>query len=321
MLQPNLQRLAMVGVTGLALAGASSGPLAVTADDVVCTGCVDTTDIADGTISNLDIKNYSVSSGDINPNITLGKASKGGSIAIRTPVSASALVINADGRTAGTGVVRIGTGGSAGDQTDTDLVVVDPSFTASATEPVLQMDASTGLLTLGSGNAVSNGLGGNLYLESGTGVTTTYLDSSGNHFLGGPGYPGYLALDNGKGSFSSISLSGSSGDVTNQFAGNGLVKAWARINFTGTVASCYRCNTDTVETRRLGGGLYEVDFTPVGTDITGRPWTCSLGTGAVGDANGSIACTARFGDPSSIYVTTINTIGQLGDKDYTVVVY
>ncbi len=89
------------------------------------------------------------------------------------------------------------------------------------------------------------------------------------------------------------------------------------------MASCYRCNAATTETQLIPGftDSYEVDFTPVGTDISGRPWTCSLGTGAVHGAIGQIGCVQRTGDPSSIFVDTRDTTGANANLAYTVVVY
>jgi hypothetical protein len=158
-------------------------------------------------------------------------------------------------------------------------------------------------------------------MESGDGKTNVWLYGSGQAYLGSSGYAGYFALDNGTSSWSSITLAGSTGNLTNQFAGNGLVKAWSRINADGTVASCYRCDASIAETRSLGTGVYEVDFTPVGTDISSRPWSCSLGTGAVFGAIGQIGCVQRSGDPSSLFVDIRSTTGVATNVAYTVVVY
>lgn len=86
---------------------------------------------------------------------------------------------------------------------------------------------------------------------------------------------GRLRLRDGGGA-TAVELHGSTGNVTNLFAddlalSNGLVKAWAQINKDGTVAACWRCNTDPLETNKFGTGDYEVDFTPLSTDIRGRP--------------------------------------------------
>jgi hypothetical protein len=116
-------------------------------------------------------------------------------------------------------------------------------------------------------------------------------------------------------------LTGSSDDVVNKFDGNGVVKAWARINADGTVASCHRCDPSTAETRSLSTGTYEVDFTPVGTDISSRPWTCSLGNGASFGAVDQIGCVQRAGDASSIFVDIRNISGASTNLAFTVVVY
>src|ERR671919_720339 len=43
-----------------------------------------------------------------------------------------------------------------------------------------------------------------------------------------------------------------------------------------TIAACWRCNTDPDETRRVATGLYEIDFTPLATDVSGRPRSATL---------------------------------------------
>lgn len=321
MKQSNRWGLAMLGAAGVALGTASVSVHAVVADDVVCNGCVQSADIANNNVTTADIKNYTVGSVDMNPNITLGSNTVGGRFAIRTTVNPAALVFEATGQTAGAGIVRVGQGGSAEINEDTDLLVIDPDFTALSTEPVMTMDASLGTLTLGSGNPVNVGEQGELLIESGTGATNVWLYGNGGAYLGSSGYPGYLALDNGTNSWSSIQLSGINGNVVNQFGGNGVVKAWARINADGTVASCYRCDSSAAETQNLGTGVYEVDFTPVGTDVSGRPWSCSLGTGAAFGAIGQIGCVQRSGDPSSLFVDIRSTTGAAANVAYTVVVY
>ncbi len=307
----NVMHLAMFGITGLAFGSLSPAALAVTADDVVCNGCVQSSDIANGTVNGVDLAS----------DILLGKNNAGGRLRVRTTVNSNAVIFEADGRTAGAGAVRVGRGGSATTNENTDLFVIDPDFSSNETEPVLQMDASVGSLTLGSGSSVTPGEGGEVFVENGSGATNVWLYGTGQAFLGSFGTSGSLSLDNGTGSWSSIVLSGSSGNLTNQFGGNGLVKAWARINANGTVASCYRCNAAAAETQSLGTGFYEVDFTPVGTDISSRPWSCSLGTGAVFGAIGQIGCVQRSGDPSSLFVDIRGTTGLGADQAYTVVVY
>jgi hypothetical protein len=319
---PNFRHLGILGAAGLALGTLSVNIQAITADDVVCVpaGCVQSIDIANGTVSSIDIRNYGIKSVDMNPLLTLGSQTNGGKFAVKTTAGPGALVFEADGNSA-VRSVRVGRGGAAATNEDTDLVVIDPFYAASLTEPVMQMDASTGTLYLGSGNGVTPGQGGELYIENGIGSIGVWLFGDGSAYLGNSGHSGTLFLDNGGASWSSIVLSGSSGNLTNQFAGNGLVKAWARINSTGTVASCYRCSAAAADTNRIVLGAYEVDFTPVGTDISGRPWTCSLGNGAVFGAIGQIGCVQRSGDPSSIFVDIRNTTGAAADAAFTVVVY
>jgi hypothetical protein len=124
-----------------------------------------------------------------------------------------------------------------------------------------------------------------------------------------------------------VQLNAANATVTNLFsneenASNGLVKAWARINADGTIAACWRCNTDPAETRLvpgLGAGAYEVDFTPLATDITGRPRSATIEDAAsfahmVGVAN-------RAGDASSVFVNTRNNANAAANIGFVLLVY
>jgi hypothetical protein len=102
---------------------------------------------------------------------------------------------------------------------------------------------------------------------------------------------------------------------------NGLVKGWARINADGTIASCYNCNTDVLETRRLSPGSYEVDFTALGDDISGRPRVATLDALVAGNVSGMIALADRSGDPSSVFVQTKDTAGTNTDTPFVLVIY
>ena len=95
-----------------------------------------------------------------------------------------------------------------------------------------------------------------------------------------------------------VALDGSSANVTNLFsndenASNGLVKAWAQI-----------------------------DFTPLATDITGRPRLATIDDlGVVVEAPGFISLADRGGDPSSIFVNTINANGAESDRAFILIIY
>jgi hypothetical protein len=103
--------------------------------------------------------------------------------------------------------------------------------------------------------------------------------------------------------------------------GNGMVKAWARINADGTIASCWRCNTDTSQTRNYGTGYYEVDFTPLSTDISGRPRSAVLDILLAGSTTGMISVANRSGDPSSVFVYTLDIDGNPADRPFTLIIY
>ena len=177
----------------------------------------------------------------------------------------------------------------------------------------------TGDLVLGGGTQ-----DGDIILRDTDGTTTTInmQGSSGFIQLGSNDEDGDLQLfDNSPDNPLSINLNGATGNVSNQFAGNGVVKGWARITAAGAVASCYNC--DVGQTNGFGSGQYEVDFTPIGADITSRPWVCSVGNGtqSVFPRVDQIGCVGRAGDPSSVFVEIENDAGTNVDRDFTIVVF
>jgi len=104
--------------------------------------------------------------------------------------------------------------------------------------------------------------------------------------------------------------------------GNGMVKAWARMNSDGAIISCWRCNTNTGQTQRTSTGLYEVDFTPLSTDIRGRPRAAVLdGHAGILAPIGFASLTDRAGDNSSVFVVTRNVAGDLADLSFTVIIW
>ena len=115
------------------------------------------------------------------------------------------------------------------------------------------------------------------------------------------------------------------GNVTNLFdnaqtRSNGLVKAWAAINADGSVAGCWRCDKDATKTKRVSTGLYQVDFTPLSTDITGRPRSATIsGNGAVPQA--AIRVSDIAADPSSVNVATNTPGGALTNAPFVLIIY
>ena len=109
---------------------------------------------------------------------------------------------------------------------------------------------------------------------------------------------------------------------TRAVSSNGPLKAWARIAADGTVIACDRCNTDSGQTRQVGTGLYHVDFTPLGTDISGRPYSTliNLSNGGNGEV-GQISAISLGADPSTVLVRTEDAGGAAADKTFTVLVY
>ncbi|MGH6918760.1 MAG: hypothetical protein ACREJ0_13785 [Geminicoccaceae bacterium] len=151
-------------------------------------------------------------------------------------------------------------------------------------------------------------------------------DIRANIVLGGGGDDGRLRLRNEDGA-TAVQLRASDANITNLFSNeadqsNGLVKAWAQINADGTIVACWRCNTDPNETRRNAAGHYEVDFTPLSTDITGRPRLAILdGHTTFTPAHGTIILADRTGDPSSVLLRIKDEAGDFADAPFVLIVY
>ena len=122
-----------------------------------------------------------------------------------------------------------------------------------------------------------------------------------------------------------IELDAGTANVTNLFSNeedesNGLVKAWANMNADGTIAACWRCNTDPAETLRTATGVYEVDFTPLATDITGRPRSAVI-SGAGAFAQAVIRVADIEDDASALNIATNTPGGGLVDVPFVLIIY
>ena len=141
-----------------------------------------------------------------------------------------------------------------------------------------------------------------------------------------PGRDGRLQIRDANNA-AAVNLDGSSGNVINRFSNeqdqsNGLVKAWAQINADGTIVACWRCNTDPNETQRIAAGHYEVDFTPLATDITGRPRLAILdGHDTSTPAHGTIVLADRTDDPSSILLRSKDEAGDFADAPFVLMIF
>ena len=218
--------------------------------------------------------------------------------------------------------VQIGRSGDAtNESSDTDLIVYDPFFTFSATEPALHFDASIVVLRLGSGNPTNTGTAGTLLLDNGQGGLGFQLSGGTSFFgLGSSKSSGNILVRN-QSLAGTFVVDGSSGDVRNSLGGDGLVKAWARIDANGTVVSCFRCHA--AQTQLLTGSFvdfYEVDFTPLSTDISGRPRLVTLDN-SIADFQGPAApdVATRNGDASSVAVRFSST--QDVHRAFTIVIF
>ncbi len=292
----------------------SSTVLAVTADDVVCSNCVGTADIAPGSIFKNHIANYtitgiklaptiigtgklvdgavtsgklapnSVGSGKLKDNIVLGSGAATGSLDIVATDGTNRLAMPSGGGT--DFILGQSTAGNLSSPGDVDFAIRDVS--AVTTENALYFNASTAGLVLGNGTVSASGGSGSISLRSSTGADVTSLSPIA---------------------------------ITQPLAGNGAVKAWAKINSDGTVQSCYKCSSSATDTQNVGTGFYEVDFTPLGTDITARPRTATIthhGSGVL--AHGEVALGGRSGDLSAIWVRTANA-GTALNRPFTIVIY
>ena len=95
------------------------------------------------------------------------------------------------------------------------------------------------------------------------------------------------------------------------------------IRADGSIVACFRCNKNVLETSRISIGLYEVDFTPVSGNISGRP---RLATPDVHDATAvpsarTIDLADRDGDPSSVAVFTQDTENNLIDTPFVLMIF
>jgi hypothetical protein len=165
---------------------------------------------------------------------------------------------------------------------------------------------------------------GDIFLrDSINNATTISMDgASGGITLGSSASTedGDIQIHDNDGSVS-IALDGASGNVSNQFGGNGLIKAWARINSNGTVASCWRCNTSASYTYSYTAGFYYVDFNFT-TDITSRPLSAVIDSHSVGTIyHGNIQLGYKTGDASSVWVRTSSESGAAENKPFTLFVY
>ncbi|MFV2073884.1 MAG: hypothetical protein ACC742_14700 [Thermoanaerobaculales bacterium] len=217
-------------------------------------------------------------------------------------------------------VVRLDSGG--------DLVLGGPGWFGDITSyrgsdgTVFVFNAATADLTLG-GASAGTPQTGDLFLKDNDGTTNTIVLNglTAQIILGNSASTedGDILVRDTDGT-SSITMDGASGNVSNQFAGNGLVKAWARINSDGTVASCWNCSTNAANTQKLFTGQYEVDFT-FASDITARPRAGILDTHGTLITAGEIYLANRLGDNSSVWVGTLDSAGTSSDRAFTIMIY
>ncbi|MGH6917423.1 MAG: hypothetical protein ACREJ0_06930, partial [Geminicoccaceae bacterium] len=75
-------------------------------------------------------------------------------------------------------------------------------------------------------------------------------------------------------------------------------------------------------TRRDAAGQYEVDFTPLATDITGRPRSATIDNIGTGFAPPrTITLADRAGDPSAVFVATEDLSDAFTDSPFVLIIY
>lgn len=165
---------------------------------------------------------------------------------------------------------------------NTDLHVKDPNF--STDQDILFFNASTGVLTLGSGSGSEAGDDGDLHILKNDGVTT-------------------------------ITLDGTSGSARQLDTGDGFVKAWARVSAAGSLLS----NDGVAGVEKTGTGTYFVDLDddhlarPITATLDGHNSTPSIGFISIGLDDGFHTGTKQ--------VLTWDHTGTLADRAFNLVVY
>jgi hypothetical protein len=187
----------------------------------------------------------------------------------------------------------------------------------------ISADGNTATLTVGAQGVAGDP--GQIYLRDADGVTNNIwlrgITADINLGSTVSSEDGDISLSDGSSNDLALDLEGSNGTITNKITGNGVVKAWARMNADGTVASCYRCNSSATVTGKISTGNYEVDFT-IDSNIDTRPVACSNGHNGVGFAGGvGIYCVGRGGDDSAVFVHIETGAGSSTDSPFTVVVF
>jgi hypothetical protein len=71
----------------------------------------------------------------------------------------------------------------------------------------------------------------------------------------------------------------------------------------------------------LATGIYEVDFTPLATDIRGRPRSATLNAAAGAVQFGFIQVADNFNHASSVFVSTGDRDGTPTDQPFALIVY
>ena len=140
----------------------------------------------------------------------------------------------------------------------------------------------------------------------------------GNPIADSPG--GQLALRDSTGQIA-IHLVGHLANVTNKLAGNGTIKAWARIDASGWVHSCWRCDPHQKSTKRLWEGTYRVSFSPLGPDIRSRPRLAVLDGHGTWESTGQVTLRDESPYPQVLNVLTRNSSGDAADRAFTVFVF
>lgn len=161
---------------------------------------------------------------------------------------------------------------------------------------------------------------GIVLLKDDDGVTTTIeLDGrTGAVLLGGSGEDGDLVIYDNTDT-ETFRVNGQTGSATNTLSGNGLVKAWARINANGSVLSCWRC--DPTETFRLAEGSYIVSFAPLGLNLHGRPRSAIVDSHTTGVSLPGVVRLANSESTTVHALTGSLPLADSADRAFTVFIF
>ncbi|MEM8994107.1 MAG: hypothetical protein AAGF23_04865 [Acidobacteriota bacterium] len=197
-----------------------------------------------------------VSTTGLEAQLIVGGPSADGSLKVRQAFSIDSLFFEVDPSESEVSVGSFVTG----NETDIDFGVAD----FNGNDWAVLVNGSSSLLQVGSPLSSDDG---DLQLYNGGGALVFEVNGgNGGVTVGAAGEDGDLEILDTSGS-RGFNVDGNSGTVTNALGGEGLIKAWCRVNSDGILLDGFRCSATTYEG---GGQFYTADFTALATDISAR---------------------------------------------------